>query len=223
MLLDGVSVGEGAVVGANATILREVRLGRQCIVSAGSVVNRDVPPRVIVAGNPAAIVGYVTSANRACAPQLASAKPLSADSSSPPDLSGVPGLVLLPEVSDIRGSLSAAEFGAQLPFQPRRYFLVFGVPSAEVRGEHAHRNCHQFLVCVSGSCHVVVDNGKERHEVALDRKNLGLYLPPMTWGVQYKYSSDAVLLVLASHLYDPADYIRDYQEFLALVATHELQ
>ena len=103
-----------------------------------------------------------------------------------------------------------------IPFAPLRYFMVFGVPSKEVRGEHAHRQCHQFLICVRGSCAVVADDGARRVEIALDAPNRGIYLPPMTWGIQYKYSADALLLVFASLPYDSSDYIRDYADFLAL-------
>ena len=108
-----------------------------------------------------------------------------------------------------------AEFPRDLPFVPKRYFIVFDVPSEYVRGEHAHRVCQQFLVCVKGSCAVMVDDGTVRDEVLLDQPNLGLYMPAMIWGVQYKYSRDAVLLVFASEYYDPEDYIRNYDDFAA--------
>jgi hypothetical protein len=91
------------------------------------------------------------------------------------------------------------------------------VSSREIRGQHAHRKCHQFLVCVRGSCRVIADDGKRREEFVLDSPARGVYLPPLTWGVQYDYSADAALLVFASHAYDPADYVRDYDEFLRLV------
>src|SRR5204863_9730110 len=96
------------------------------------------------------------------------------------------------------------------------YFVVFQVPSEQIRGEHAHRVQHQFLVCVTGRCSVVADDGVHRQEFHLDAPNLAVYLPPMTWGAQYKYSRDAVLLVLASGEYDPADYIREYADFVEL-------
>lgn len=123
----------------------------------------------------------------------------------------------LPLIKDPRGSLSVGEFGKSIPFEAKRYFVVFDVPTGEVRGEHAHRECHQFLICVKGSCSVITDDGSNRQEFVLDKPNVGAYLPPMTWGVQYNYSSDAVLLVFASHYYDDADYIRNYDEFLELV------
>jgi dTDP-4-dehydrorhamnose 3,5-epimerase-like enzyme len=131
----------------------------------------------------------------------------------------VRGVVLheLAEVADLRGNLVAGEIGKFLPFEPKRFFVVHGVASRQIRGQHAHRKCHQFLVCVRGSCRVIADDGKRRQEFALDTPARGVYLPPLTWGVQYDYSADAALLVLASHPYDPADYVRDYDDFLRLV------
>jgi dTDP-4-dehydrorhamnose 3,5-epimerase-like enzyme len=126
-----------------------------------------------------------------------------------------------PVIPDLRGSLTVGEFQRQIPFTPLRYFMVFGVPSREVRGEHAHHACHQFLICLQGECSVVADDGEHRVEVVLDTKHRGLYLPPMTWGIQYKYSPDAMLLVFASHHYDAADYIREYDEFLAHCAARQ--
>ena len=120
-------------------------------------------------------------------------------------------------VKDARGDLSAGEFERQVPFVARRYFMVFDVPSEHVRGEHAHRACHQFLLCARGQCRVGVDDGRESADVVLDRPNLGLYLPPMIWTTHFRHSADALLLVFGSDYYDPADYIRDYREFLAEV------
>jgi len=119
----------------------------------------------------------------------------------------------------MRGNLSVGEFEKTVPFTPKRYFLSFEVPSEKTRGEHAHRQCKQFLICVNGRCSVVADDGKNRQEFLLDRPDLGLYLPPMTWGIQYRYSADATLLVFASEYYDNSDYIRDYAEFLGLAGV----
>jgi dTDP-4-dehydrorhamnose 3,5-epimerase-like enzyme len=88
-----------------------------------------------------------------------------------------------------------------------------------VRGEHAHRTCQQFLVCVKVTVAVMVDNGHSREEFLLDRPTIGIFVPPRVWCVQYNYSADAVLMVFASQEYDPADYIRDYDEFLNLAAA----
>ncbi|MCA2185153.1 FdtA/QdtA family cupin domain-containing protein [Nonomuraea cavernae] len=119
---------------------------------------------------------------------------------------------------DLRGELSVGEFERELPFRPARYFLVYNVPSREVRGEHAHRRCDQFLICVRGSCGVLLDDGRNRREISLDRPSRGVYMPAMIWGTQYRYSPDALLLVFASHPYDPDDYIRSYDEFRRVVS-----
>lgn len=125
----------------------------------------------------------------------------------------------LPRVIDPRGNLTVGEFGKSIPFDAKRYFMVFQVPLVEVRGEHAHKECHQLLICVRGRMSAVADDGFQRAEFVLDRPDLGLYLPPKVWGIQYNYSPDAVLLVFASHYYDSADYIRDYSEFCQLVGA----
>lgn len=204
---------EGASIGANATILVGVTIGKNAMVGAGAVVTKDVPANAIVVGNPARISGYVSSVNRTTENRIQASDITSHETGT---VAGV-RLIMLPLIPDLRGSLSFAEIGQKLPFEPKRYFIVFDVKSKEVRGEHAHRQLAQFLVCVKGSCAVVVDDGKNREEYQLDQPNIGLYLPPMTWGIQYKYSPDAVLLVLASDTYDPEDYIRDYDEFVNLV------
>jgi dTDP-4-dehydrorhamnose 3,5-epimerase-like enzyme len=206
-----ITVCRGASIGANATILPNLVIGRNAQVGAGAVVTHDVPPNAIVIGNPAYIKRYVNSTDTGSPVALPPA-----GGKLDIDVSGVE-LLELPLVKDMRGDLSFAEYGQFLPFVPKRYFLVFDVQSREVRGEHAHREQSQFLVCVKGSCSMVVDDGATRKEIRLDRPNLGLYLPPMVWGIQYKYSSDAVLLVLASDCYDTGDYIRDYDEFCSLV------
>ena len=125
----------------------------------------------------------------------------------------------LAAVEDLRGKLVAGELGEFLPFAVKRFFLVHDVPGREVRGQHAHRECHQFLACIRGSCRVIADDGRNRQEFLLDQPTIGVYLPPMTWSVQYDYSPDAALLVLASHAYDARDYVRDYEAFLKLVAA----
>ncbi len=203
----------GASIGANATLLPGITIGSGAMVGAGAVVTRSVPPNAIVVGNPARIVGYVGA-------EVAADTNTSSPSLAAPGSSRVRGvrLIELPEAIDIRGSLSVAEVGRQLPFAVERMFMVYKVPSQETRGEHAHHACHQFLVAASGSLRVMADDGTERQEFVLDRPTRGLYLPPLTWGVQYRYSPDAVLLVMASHAYDPADYIRDYQAFRAHLA-----
>ena len=130
---------------------------------------------------------------------------------------GGSALYRMPQIVDLRGALTFGEIGSHLPFIPKRFFVVYDVPTTEVRGEHAHKALHQFLVCVKGSCHVMLDDGDTREEVTLDSPGIGLHIPPKVWGVQYKYSKDSVLLVLASDVYDASDYLRSYPEFLAFV------
>jgi UDP-2-acetamido-3-amino-2,3-dideoxy-glucuronate N-acetyltransferase len=125
-------------------------------------------------------------------------------------------LIELPRINDARGNLSVGEFDRHIPFLPKRYFMVYQVPLFDSRGEHAHRECHQFLICARGRMTVAGDNGNEREEFVLDRPDLGFYMPPMTWGAQFDYSPDAVLLVFASHYYDADDYIRRYEDFVRL-------
>jgi UDP-2-acetamido-3-amino-2,3-dideoxy-glucuronate N-acetyltransferase len=202
-------VRRGASIGANATILDGVVIGAQAMVGAGAVVTHAVPPHAIVTGNPARITGYVSTAGR----HPVHARP-AAEASEALRVKGV-RVVSLPLVSDMRGTLAVGEATRHVPFVPQRYFVVFDVPSKEVRGENAHRRQEQFLVCLRGGCAVMVDDGMERDEVALDSPATGLYVPPMTWTTIYRHTEDALVLVLASEAYDPADYIRDYDEFLA--------
>lgn len=206
---------DGASIGAGAVVLPGLNIGSNAMVAAGAVVTRSVPPNAVVVGNPAKIVGYVDAARG----EDASLAPTKADvGTSATRVNGVT-LHRLPRVADIRGSLTVGEFDRSIPFSAKRYFMVFDVPSVETRGEHAHRECHQFLICVRGSCAVVADDGINRQEFLLDRHELGIHLPPMVWGIQYKYSPDAVLLVFASHYYDSADYIRNYSEFRQLAGA----
>jgi len=205
-------VRDRASIGANATVLPGVTIGLNAMVGAGAVVTKDVPANAIVYGNPARIEGYA-DAGRDAPPE----PPIVAG--EPRDLVGGARLLRVNRADDMRGSLAAIEFATDLPFVPVRFFTVFGVPSARVRGEHAHRACHQLLVCLAGSVSLVVDDGKDRVQVRLADPSIAAHIPPMVWGTQYRFSSDAVLAVFASHPYDPGDYIRDYAEFVALKAN----
>jgi UDP-2-acetamido-3-amino-2,3-dideoxy-glucuronate N-acetyltransferase len=203
----------GASIGANATILPGVIVGMNAMVGAGAVVTRDIPPHAIVTGNPARISGYVSSelqnSLKSDQEKEKAARPLSVKNAK---------IIILPRIVDLRGCLTFGEVSQHLPFEPKRYFIVYNVPSIEVRGEHAHKEQQQFLVCVKGSCSVVLDDGKNRDEVILDQANMGLYIPALVWSVQYRYTPDAILLVLASDVYQAEDYIRNYDEYLKRVS-----
>ncbi len=202
---------KGATIGAGAVLLPGITVGQSAMVGAGAVVTQDVPSNAIVVGNPARISGYVET--RAAHGQLA--HPVGAPSGPGVVESRVRGVKLLTGAlrGDIRGELTALEFERDLPFVPRRSFVVFRVPSEKIRGEHAHRQCHQLLYCMTGAIHCLADDGVNREEFVLSEPNVGLYLPPLTWGTQFNHSRDSVLLVFASHLYDANDYIRDYETF----------
>ena len=209
-------VRRGASIGANATILPGLTIGQYVMVGAGAVVTRSVPPYAVVVGNPARIIRYDGDAGSSPAGSSTGGRPRDAAI----EVSGV-SLHRVPRIEDLRGDLIAREVGAGLPFAPNRCFLVMGVRSKEVRGEHAHRECEQLLVCAKGSMACVVDDGVQHQEVLLDTSEVGLYVPPMVWTTQYKYTEDAILLVFASDPYDPDDYIRDYDAFLAEVRAPE--
>jgi hypothetical protein len=211
------TIEDGASIGAGAVILPGLTVGQGALVGAGAAVTRSVPPRAIVVGNPARIIGYADTEKQS-ALTLAQTTQSGQPGSSGVLHSIVSGVTLhkLPFISDMRGNLSVGEFEQTVPFMPKRYFFVFDVPSAETRGEHAHLKCKQFLICVRGCCSVVADDGRNREEFLLNKPDIGLYLPPMTWGIQYLYSADAMLIVFASEYYDKSDYIRDYAKFLGL-------
>ncbi|HEX7501070.1 MAG TPA: WxcM-like domain-containing protein, partial [Polyangia bacterium] len=143
-----------ASIGANATILPGLTIGQYAMVGAGAVVTRSVPPYAVVVGNPARIIRYTEDSPRPAAPGKGARQEWAS-----PGLIRVDGVTLdrIPMVKDLRGNLSAREVGKGLPFVPQRYFVVLGVPSKEVRGEHAHRQCEQLLACLQGSLSVVVD------------------------------------------------------------------
>jgi UDP-2-acetamido-3-amino-2,3-dideoxy-glucuronate N-acetyltransferase len=208
-------VKRGAHIGANATILGGVTIGERAMIVPGALVIRNVPPDAIVDGNPSKIVGYVglpRTENRAVVSN--------AVQRAETEIRGVT-LHTLPRVDDMRGALTFAEVATHIPFEIKRLFLVYDVPSSEVRGEHAHKKLHQFLIPIHGSCSVVADDGVNRREFLLDTPTSGLHIPPMVWAVQYKHSHGAVLLVLASDRYDSADYIREYDEFLRLLNQND--
>lgn len=195
------TIGPDSVVGTGATISM-ASIGARAVLEPGTVVTRTVPADAVIGGNPGRILRTRPGRPAEPVPPPATSEDRTRES-----------LVSLRLVDDMRGALVAGEYPAQLPFTVSRFFTVFGVPGPEVRGEHAHHECHQLLIAVAGSLEVICDDGTHTRSYALSRPDVALHIPPLVWGVQHQYSSDAVLLVLASHPYDSADYIRDYDEF----------
>jgi UDP-2-acetamido-3-amino-2,3-dideoxy-glucuronate N-acetyltransferase len=123
-------------------------------------------------------------------------------------------LVSLPTVQAARGDLTALELPQIVPFEVKRIFLVHHVSDLEIRGEHAHKKCWQFLIAAAGSITVDVTDGIIKETFLLNNPDQGLLIPPLVWGTQYNYSSDGSLLVLASEKFDPEDYLHNFEEFL---------
>lgn len=128
-------------------------------------------------------------------------------------------IIELPRKDDPRGKLTFVEQSLHVPFDIRRVFYIYDVPTGESRGAHAHRTLAQFLVCMSGSFDVTLDDGRDRSVVHLNRPWKGLLVPPMIWAAETNFDPGSICLVLASALYDENDYIRDYDEFLRLAGA----
>lgn len=122
-------------------------------------------------------------------------------------------LIELPKISSSRGNLSFVEGSQHIPFDIKRVYYLYDVPGGSDRGSHAHKNLHQFIVAMSGSFDIVLDDGTEKKRFHLNRSYYGLYVCPMMWRYLDNFSSGAVCMVLASEHYDEADYIRDYTQF----------
>lgn len=129
----------------------------------------------------------------------------------------------LREIADARGSLVALEGGKNVPFDIRRVYYLYGSKDSQPRGFHAHRALQQVAVCVSGSCRMVLDDGRRREDAILDRPERGLLIREMVWREMHDFTPDCVLLVLASEHYDEADYIRSYEEFSSKAAEIEFE
>jgi len=128
-------------------------------------------------------------------------------------------LVDLPKITDVRGNLTFVESTRHIPFQIKRVFYLYDVPGGAERAGHALKTCHQFLIAMSGSFDVVLDDGRARQSFHLNRSYYGLYVPPLTWREMHNFSSGSVCLVIASEFYDESDYYRDYTEFATAVKS----
>ena len=114
---------------------------------------------------------------------------------------------------DERGNLIAIEENKNIPFEIKRVYYIFDTKDGVRRGFHAHKNLEQVLVCVNGSCEILLDDGKEKSITKLENRNEGLFIEKLVWREMFNFSADCVLMVLASDYYDEKDYIRDYNEF----------
>ena len=125
--------------------------------------------------------------------------------------------ITLPKITDPRGNLTFIEQFKHVPFDIKRVFFLYDVPTEESRGAHAHKALHQFIICLSGSFDVAIDDGEFQAKVHLNRPWKGLHIPPMIWAAEVNFDPGSVCLVLASDLYDESDYIRDHDEYLRAV------
>jgi hypothetical protein len=120
----------------------------------------------------------------------------------------------LPLIGNRNGHITPINNELELPFSISRVFYLYDIPGGESRGAHAHKECHQFLVAASGAFEVILDDGKNKRQVLLNRPNLGLHILPGIWASETNFSSGSICLVLASHQYDEGDYLRKYIDFL---------
>jgi hypothetical protein len=126
-------------------------------------------------------------------------------------------LIDLPKINDERGNLTFIETERHVPFSIQRVFYLYDVPGGSLRAGHALKSCHQFIIAISGSFDVVLDDGSQRQRFPLNRSHYGLYVTPLTWREIDNFSSNSVCLVLASAAYSESDYYREYEDFLAAV------
>ena len=130
-------------------------------------------------------------------------------------------LIDLPRIPDLRGSLTYLEGGRHIPFRMQRTYWIYDVPGGEVRGSHAYRSLEEFVVALSGSFEVELDDGTSRRTIVLNRSYYGLYIPPLIWRQLKSFSTNSVCLIAASAPYDESDYLRDYPEFLSAASAAE--
>ncbi len=126
-------------------------------------------------------------------------------------------IIELPKIETVGGNITPIHNNVNVPFDVRRVFYSYDIPGGEARGAHAHKECHQFLIAASGAYEVVLEDGVNKRTVLLNRPFFGLHVPPGIWASEQAFSSGSICLVLASHGYDTADYIREYDEYLEYI------
>ena len=189
----------GASIGANSTILPGITIGAYSTIGAGSVVTKDVPDNATAYGNPARVESMGTQ---------------DITQSAHEKHENTLGDVNL--IRDSLGTLQVLEFNENLPFLPKRMFTLSEVPPGVMRGGHAHRKCEQFLFLQSGCVNVKIFNGSEWERTKLDGLDATVYVPSLNWLELSDFSTNAVVLVLASRHYEETDYIRNMDEFIAI-------
>ena len=130
-------------------------------------------------------------------------------------------IINLPKISDPRGNLTFIEGGNHLPFEIKRIFYLYDVPGGAWRAGHALKTCHQFVIAISGSLDVILDNGIRKKRYHLNRSYYGLYIPPLIWREIDNFSTNSVCLVMASEFYQESDYFRSYAEFRKIVGDRK--
>jgi oxalate decarboxylase/phosphoglucose isomerase-like protein (cupin superfamily) len=124
-------------------------------------------------------------------------------------------LIDLGKIQNRAGNITVIENNTKIPFAVNRIFYLYDIPGGESRGAHAHKECHQFLIAASGSFEVLLDDGRTKRVVQINRPYVGLHIPPMIWASEINFSSGSICLVLASHGYSEGDYLRSYEDYLA--------
>ena len=127
-------------------------------------------------------------------------------------------LINLPKFEDNRGNLSFIEENRHIPFEIKRLYCIYDVPGGQMRGGHSYKKLQEFVVALSGSFDVVLDDGKEKKTFQMNRSYIGLYIPEFTWRHLENFSTNSVCMILASELYDESDYVRDYNTFLSSIS-----
>lgn len=126
-------------------------------------------------------------------------------------------IIELPRINNRAGNITPVTNNVNVPFEVKRIFYIYDIPGGEDRGAHAHKECHQFLIAASGSFEIEMDDGTNKRTVILNRPYFGLHIPPGVWASEKGFSSGAICLVLASHLYSESDYLRDYNHYLSFI------
>ena len=211
-------VKSGASIGANATILPGITIGRNAMVGAGAVVTKDVPAYALVVGNPAYIKGHVESDRHVV--RVTTNVEVGNEEIRQPATQGVT-LHKLPIMITPQGSLFKLELGSELPFQPKQFVMISDVSRGKAVGLVAHKELHQFLVCLKGQCWLMVDDGRQREDILLNSSRIGVHLSPLVWASLYNFSREAMLLMLASEPHDTGSVVGNYDEYSQIVNTDQ--